>query len=176
MARIKKYSPEQKLSSFQTLVVDENTNSDYFRITEFNDTFTGGKNGFLIEGSEYLKETTEIKIEITDVAGNPIYYEPGKGIPEYYEGISSLIAVYIYNDTPIGLGKITVLGELKEYNDNGVKRVVPDEWKGTYNLKWERTFQVNKILANEDRVRFLKRPQINIDEINKPIFINNSDW
>ena len=175
MARIKKYSPEQKLSSFQTLVVDENTNSDYFRITEFNDTFTGGKNGFLIEGSEYLKETTEIKIEITDVAGNPIYYEPGKGIPEYYEGISSLIAVYIYNDTPIGLGKITVLGELKEYNDNGVKRVVPDEWKGTYNLKWERTFQVNKILANEDRVRFLKRPQINIDEINKPIFNNNAN-
>ena len=55
MARIKKYSPEQNLSSFQTLIVDENPNSDYFRITEFKDTFTGGKNGFLIEGSEYLK-------------------------------------------------------------------------------------------------------------------------
>jgi hypothetical protein len=175
MARIKKYSPEQNLSSFQTFVIDDNPNSDYFRITEFKDTFTGGKNGFLIEGSQYLKETTEIKIEILDVEGNPIYYEPAKGVPEYYEGVSSLIAVYIYNDTPIGLGKITVLGELKQYDDNGVIRDVPPQWKGNYNVKWENDFQINKILANEDRVRFFKRPKVNIDEINKPIFNNNAN-
>jgi len=174
MARIKKYAPEQKLSSYQTFIVDENPNSDYFRITEFNDTFTGGKNGFLIEGSEYLKESTEIKIDILDVNGDPIYYEPGNGIPEYYEGISKLIAVYIYEDTPIGLGKITILGELKEYDDNGVKRTIPENWKGAYNVKWERTFQINKNLANEDRVRFYRRPVVNITEINKPIFNNNS--
>ena len=173
MARIKKYSPEQKLSSFQTLILDENPNSDYFRITEFKDTFTGGKNGFLIEGSQYLKESTEIKIELLDVEGNPIYFEPGNGIPEYYEGISKLIAVYIYNDTPIGLGKITVLGELKKYDDNGVIRDVPEQWKGTYNCKWERTFQINQLLSNEDKVRFYRRPQVTIDEIVKPIFSGN---
>ena len=173
MARIKKYSPEQKLSSFQTLILDENPNSDYFRITEFKDTFTGGKNGFLIEGSQYLKESTEIKLELLDVEGNPIYFEPGNGIPEYYEGISKLIAVYIYNDTPIGLGKITVLGELKKYDDNGVIRDVPDQWKGTYNVKWERTFQINKSLANEDKVRFYRRPEVTISEIVKPIFSGN---
>jgi len=170
MARIKKYSPEQNLSSFQTLIVDENPNSDYFRITEFKDTFTGGKNGFLIEGSEYLKESTEIKIEILDVNGDPIYYEPGNGIPEYYEGISKLIAVYIYEDTPIGLGKITVLGELKEFDDNGVKRQIPTDWQGAYNVKWERTFQINKNISNEDRVRFYRRPKVDITEIVKPIF------
>jgi hypothetical protein len=174
MARIKKYSPEQNLSSFGTFLIDNNPNSDYFRITEFNDTFTGGKNGFLIEGSQYLKESTEIKIEILDVNGDPIYYEPGNGIPEYYEGISKLIAVYVYEDTPIGLGKITVLGELKQYVDNNVIRDIPEEWKNAYNVKWERTFQVNKNLANEDRVRFYRRPQVEITEINKPIFNNNS--
>ena len=174
MARIKKYSPEQNLSSFGTFLIDDNPNSDYFRITEFNDTFTGGKNGFLIEGSQYLQPSTEIKIEILDVNGDPIYYEPGNGIPEYYEGISKLIAVYIYEDTPIGLGKITVLGELNQYVDNGVTRDIPAEWKGAYNVKWERTFQVNKNLANEDRVRFYRRPQVEITEINKPIFNNNS--
>jgi hypothetical protein len=173
MARIKKYSPEQNLSSFQTFIVDDTPNSEYFRITEFKDTFTGGKNGFLIEGSEYLKESTEIKIELLDVNGDPIYYEPGNGIPEYYEGISKLIAVYIYNDTPIGLGKITILGELKEYDDNGVKREVPAEWKGAYNVKWERTFQINKSLPNEDKVRFYRRPAVTIDEIVKPIFSGN---
>src|SRR6056300_178795 len=170
MARIKKYSPEQKLSSFQTFIVDENPNSEYFRITEFKDTFTGGKNGFLIEGSEYLKESTEIKIELLDVNGDPIYYEPGNGVPEYYEGISKLVAVYIYEDTPIGLGKITILGELKQYDDNGVKRDVPEQWKGAYNVKWERTFQINKNLSNEDKVRFYRRPAVSIDEIVKPIF------
>ena len=174
MARIKKYSPEQNLSSFGTFVIDDNPNSDYFRITEFNDTFTGGKNGFLIEGSQYLQPSTEIKIEILDVNGDPIYYEPGNGIPEYYEGISKLIAVYVYEDTPIGLGKITILGELNQYVDNGVTRDIPSDWKGAYNVKWERTFQVNKNLANEDRVRFYRRPQVDITEINKPIFNNNS--
>ena len=171
MAIIKSFSPLQNLSNYGTFITDANPNSDYFRITEFNETFTGGKNGFLIEGSEYLKETTEIKIEILDVEGNPIYYEPGNGIPEYYEGIAKLVSVHVYEDTPIGIGKITILGELKTYEDaSGVIRDIPAEWSGAYNVKWEKTFQINKNLTNESRVRFYKRPLISIDEIVKPIF------
>ena len=171
MAIIKSFSPFQNLSNFQTFLVDDNPLSDYFRITEFKDTFTGGKNGFLIEGSEFLKETTEVKIELLDVEGNPIYFEPGNGIPEYYEGTSKLVSVHVYDDTPIGLGKITILGELKNYVDeNGSVIPVPSEWKGVYNVKWERTFKVNKNLNNEDIVRFYKRPLVNIDELVKPIF------
>ena len=171
MAIIKSFASYQNLSNFGTFINDQVRTSEYFRITEFKDTFTGGKNGFLIEGSEHLKETTEIKIEILDVTGTPIYYEPGNGIPEYYEGISKIVSVHVYEDTPIGLGKITVLGELKTYIDeNGVVRDVPAEWGGVYNVKWERTFNVNKNLANETIVRFYKRPKIVIDEINKPIF------
>jgi hypothetical protein len=171
MAIIKSFASYQNLSNFGTFINDQVRTSEYFRITEFKDTFTGGKNGFLIEGSEHLKETTEIKIEILDVTGTPIYYEPGNGIPEYYEGISKIVSVHVYEDTPIGLGKITVLGELKTYIDeNGVVRDVPAEWRGIYNIKWERTFNVNKNLSNETIVRFYKRPKITIDEINKPIF------
>jgi hypothetical protein len=173
MAIIKKY-PETlypNLTTYNTFVVDTNPNSTYFRITEFKESFTGGKNGFLIEGSEHLKETTEIKIEILDVDGNPIYWEPGNGIPEYYEGLSKVVAVYIYEDTPIGEAKITVLGELKTYIDSdGVVRDVPDEWKSVYNLKWERAFKVNRLLLNEDKVRFYKRPDVRIDELVKPLF------
>jgi hypothetical protein len=181
MPRIKKYAegqksnlnPVQTLSSFQTFLVDDTPNSTYFKITEFKDTFTGGKNGFLIEGSEYLKETTEIKIQILDVAGNPVYYEPGNGVPEYYEGTSKLIAVYIYEDTPIGEAKITILGELKSYvDDGGVVRDVPDEWKNVYNVKWEKPFKINRLLSNEDKVRFYKRPNVSITEIVKPIYSN----
>ena len=175
MARIKKFATEQNLTNFKTFIVDEKSDSEYFRITDFSDTLTGGKNGFLIEGSEYLMESTELKIELTDVNDNPIYYEPGDGIPEYYEGISKVVSIHIYNDTPIGLGKITILGELKEYEDNGVKKTVPFDWRGTYNVKWERTFQVNKNLSNEDKVRFYRRPKVNIEEIIKPIFVSNPD-
>ena len=171
MAIIKSFSPFQNLSNFSTFLVDRNPNSDFFRITEFKETFSGGKNGFLIEGSEFLKETTEVKIEILDVEGNPVYFEPGKGIPDYYEGVSSLISVHVYPDTPIGIGKITVLGELKEYiNENGTILPIPNEWKGVYNVKWERTFKINRNLSNEDTVRFYRRPLVSITELVKPIF------
>ena len=175
MARIKKYAPtlNEKLTTFQTFIVDTNPNSDYFRISEFKETLTGGKNGFQIEGSEHLLETTEIKIEILDVEGNPIYYEPGDGIPEYYEGISKIVSVHIYEDTPIGEAIVTVLGELKTYIDaDGVVRDVPTEWKGVYNCKWERRVKINKFLSNEDKVRFYRRPKVSITEIVKPLFSN----
>jgi hypothetical protein len=175
MAIIKKFpeSLTQNLTTFQTYINDTTPNSTYFRVTEFKDTFTGGKNGFLIEGSQHLKETTEIKIEILDVNGNPVYYEPGNGVPEYYEGVSKLIAVYIYEDTPIGNAKITVLGELKTFvDDNGIVQDIPEQWRDVYNVKWEKQFQINKLLSNEDKVRFYRRPEVSIDEIVKPIFSN----
>ena len=175
MSVIKKF-PETlttNLTTFQTYIKDELANSRYFRVTEFKDTFSGGKNGFLIEGSEHLKETTEIKVQILDVAGNPVYYEPGNGVPEYYEGISKLIAVYVYEDTPIGNAKITILGELKTFvDDNGIVQDIPEQWRDVYNVKWERDFQINKLLSNEDKVRFYRRPEVTINEIVKPIFSN----
>jgi len=171
MAIIKKFSPFQNLTNFSTFVNDDNPNSEYFKITELRETLTGGKNGFLIEGCPELKESSEVKIELLDVEGNPIYFEPGNGVPEYYEGTSKLISVHIYDDTPIGAGKITILGELKKYRDSfGALVDVPNEWKGVYNVKWEKTFQVNKNLSNESIVRFYKRPTVEITELIKPIF------
>jgi hypothetical protein len=175
MAIIKKFAETltQPLTSFGTFLVDTTPTSTYFKITEFKDTFTGGKNGFLIEGSEYLQPSTEIKIQILDVNGDPIYYEPGNGVPEYYEGTSKLIAVYVYEDTPIGTAKITVLGELKTYLDEGGAVLpIPDDWKNVYNVKWEKEFKVNRLLSNEDKVRFYRRPEVTINEIVKPIFNN----
>jgi hypothetical protein len=171
MAIIKSFSPFQNLTNYQVFENDTALNSQYFRVSELQEIFTGGKNGFLIEGSECLKETTEVKIEILDVEGNPIYFEPGGGTPQYYEGNSKLIAVHVYDDTAIGIGKITILGELKSYfDDNGAKVDIPKEWKGVYNVKWERDIQINKNIQNETIVRFQKRPTVNVEELVKPIF------
>jgi hypothetical protein len=176
MAIIRKFSPKENLNFFNTFINDTNPNSTYFRISEFKEDFTGGKNGFTIEGSEFLKETTELKIEILDVNGNTIFFEPGDGIPEYYEGISKVVSVHVYDDTPIGIAEITILGELKDYiRTDGTVIEVPDEWKGVYNVKWKRTFKVNRLLPNEDKVRFYRRPKIQIDELAKPIFNTTSN-
>jgi hypothetical protein len=161
MAKIQKTSPLLRLTDFQTLVVDTAPTSNFFRVSELSDTFTSGKNGFLIEGSTFLKGSTEIKIEILDVDGNPLFTQPGEGIPEYYEGLSKLVTAHVYQDTPIGIGKITILGELETYTDEyGVLVPVPEEWAGVYNVKWEKEIKINKNIPNETRVRFIKRPNV----------------
>jgi hypothetical protein len=136
-----------------------------------SDTFTSGKNGFLIEGSTFLKGSTEIKIEILDTNGDPLFVQPGEGIPEYYEGLSKLVTAHVYQDTPIGIGKITVLGELSSYIDeNGFSQPVPADWEGVYNIKWEKEIKINKNIPNETRVRFVKRPQIEIEELDESFY------
>ena len=171
MSKIQKTSPFLNLQNFQVLLNDTLASSNYFRVSELSDTFTSGKNGFLIEGSPFLKGDTEIKIEVLDVAGNPLFVQAGEGIPEYYEGLSKLITVHVYQDTPIGIGKITILGELKNYIDeNGLEQPVPEEWEGIYNVKWEKNIKINKNIPNETRVRFIKRPEIEIEELDESFY------
>ena len=171
MSKIEKTSPLLNLQNFQVFLTDTVASSNYFRVSELSDTFTSGKNGFLIEGSPFLKGDTEIKIEVLDVEGNPLFVQPGEGIPEYYEGLSKLVTAHVYQDTPIGIGKITILGELKSYIDeNGFEQPIPADWEGIYNVKWERNVKINKNIPNETRVRFIKRPEIEIEELDESFY------
>lgn len=181
MAVIKKTLFAENLDKYQTFVTDTNPNSEYFKITELPDTFTGGKNAFLIQGSEYLVPDTLIKIEIKDAQGNIIYYEPGEGIvsasvggqeivTEYYEGVSKVVAVYIYPDTAFGPSTITILGEVSSYNNNGLISPIPSNWEGQYNVKWQKQINVNPSLANTTKIRFYKRPSVSINETISPIY------
>ena len=196
MSVIKKTLFDEKLEKINVLINDTDTNSKYFKITELNDTLTGGKNAFLIQGSEYLVSDTIIKIQIKDASGNTIYYEPGEGyfsssisgsddkpiITEYYEGVSKVVSVYIYpnktidangnpfDGTAFGPATITILGELKEYESNGLVLPIPSEWEGQYNVKWTRTVNVNPSLPNVTKIRFYKRPTATIKELLQPLY------
>jgi hypothetical protein len=184
---------DDRLEKVNVLINDTDPNSTYFKVTELNDTFTGGKNAFLIQRSEYLVAHTLIKIQIKDANGDIIYHEPGEGIvsasvggepivTEYYEGTSKVVAVYIYpnktidanglplDGTAFGPATITILGELKEYESNGLRLPVPDDWKDTYNVKWTRTVNVNPSLANVTKIRFYKRPTATIKELLQPLY------
>ena len=185
MAVIKKTLFPKNLEKFAVLVDDTQSDSKYFKITELPDTFTGGKNAFLIAGSDFLVPDTKIQIELKDSAGNIIYHEPGEGmintnisgstntsiITEYYEGVSKVVAVYVYPDTAYGPCTLTILGELSEYQDaNGVTLPVPLDWENKYNVKWQKQIDVNPSLANTTKIRFYKRPVATITEILSPIY------
>jgi hypothetical protein len=182
MAVIKKTLFPKNLDKYAVLVNDTQADSKYFKITELPNTFTGGKNAFLIAGSEYLVPDTKIQIELKDSAGNIIYHEPGEGlisssingesfISEYYEGVSKVVAVYVYPDTSYGPCTLTILGELSEYQDtNGVTLPVPLDWENKYNVKWQKQIDVNPSLANTTKIRFYKRPDVSITELLEPIY------
>ena len=181
MSIIQKTLFDEKLETINVLINDEDANSKYFKLTELPDTFTGGKNAFLIQGSPDLVSDTLIKIQIKDAAGNIIYYEPGEGIisssvngepfvTEYYEGVSKVVSVYVYPETAYGPCTLTILGELSEYDNNGVREPVPLNWEGKYNVKWQKQINVNPSLANTTKIRFYKRPVASITEILSPIY------
>jgi hypothetical protein len=181
MAITKKTLFADNLDRYNTFVTDTDPLSKYFKLTELPDTFTGGKNAFLIQGSEYLVADSLIKIELKDSKGDIIYHEPGEGIisasvngepivTEYYEGVSKLVSVYIYPDTAFGPCTITILGELSSYDNNGIDNPIPTNWEGSYNVKWQKQINVVPSLANDTRIRFYKRPTVKITEVLSPIY------
>jgi hypothetical protein len=187
MAVIKKTLFPKNLDNYSVLVNDLDANSKYFKITELSDTLTGGKNAFLIAGSNYLVSDTKIQIELKDATGNIIYHEPGEGyfssslngspfVTEYYEGVSKVVSVYIYPDTAYGPCTLTILGELNEYEDvNGLIKPIPADWENKYNVKWQKTINVNPSLANTTKIRFYQRPVATIKEILSPIYRIEND-
>lgn len=176
MAIIQKYSFPQNLEAYNTFLEDTTEFSRYFKVTQLRDTFTSGKNAFLIQGAPELKDGSYLMIEVKDSNGRVIYNEPAGGSPsDYYEGVAKPIAVYVYSDTAFGPATITILGELTEYEIDGIKRPIPDEWKGRPNVKWQKKVNVYPILANTTPIRFYRRPKVEITEISLPIFIRTSD-
>ena len=158
-----KVAPDEKLELVQVLIEDTNPTSEYFNITELPDTLSGGKNAFLIAGSDKLLSNTEVKVQIRDANGKVLYHEFSNGYPvDYYEGNSKVCAVYVYpTDTAFGPATITILGQLKD---------TPIEWNNRYSVKWTKTININPALPNTTRVRFYKRPKVTITELLEPLY------
>jgi hypothetical protein len=189
MAITKKTLFADNLDKYNTFVTDTDPLSKYFKLTELPDTFTGGKNAFLIQGSEYLVADSLIKIELKDAKGDVIYHEPGEGyfsssisgsdnkpiITEYFEGVSKVVSVHIYPDTAFGPCTLTILGELASYDNNGTNVPIPTNWEGSYNVKWQKEINVVPSLPNTTKIRFYKRPTAKITELLEPIYRIEND-
>ena len=176
MAIIKKYSPKLGLKNQDVFIEDKNPDSPYFNITEFPKTFTGGKNAFLFEGSPFLKKGSNVRFEILDVEGNTIYVEPGQKYGKTFrDGTSIVVAVHIYDDTPIGIGSISIVGELETcLDDKGRVKKVPNKYRGRPNIRWTQNFKVNPKIPNSTQIRFFKRPTFSVTEIEKSLLIKTN--
>jgi hypothetical protein len=158
MARTRKAIQPLKLSDYDVLVDDTGTRSDYFKITQFDGYLYGGRNAFLIAGSPYLKAGTKILIEILDSEGTTVYSAP---IPDYVEGSSRLIQIEVYNDTPIGVGKLIILG-CAESLINGA--TIPPEFQNAYNVRWTSDVIISPMTENRTKLRFTATPSLAVQE------------
>ena len=66
----------QNLNQITTYFEESGIVSEYFNVTDFPEEVPTGRSSFLILGSSFLKENVNIKIEVLDNQGNPVYIEP----------------------------------------------------------------------------------------------------
>ena len=135
------------------------TSTDYFQISEFPLRLTAGKNLFKLRGNDSnLVDDMIINLEVLDYNGDPIYSE----ILNYIdEDNSSVVVIYIYEDTSPGDCTITLLAEAELINGNEV----PNEWVGRPNVKWTKTVPVNPNSTNISEIIFETTPTVLIDEL-----------
>lgn len=158
MPKIKKSRQKRNLRNRSTFIEDTSENSPfYFNVTQIDEEFNLGKNGMVINGSENLAPGADVEIEILDVRGNVIYHE----IRPYVEGVSRVVGVFVYGDTPAGQAEITILSEAIRDLDG---TPVPPEQREKLNVKWTGFVNVNPNNYNEDTIRFIREPDIIIGD------------
>lgn len=146
------------LNRYDVYVEDRSDVSEYFQVSNLPPQFGGGRNSFLLNGSRYLRDRSDIQIEILDFAGNPIYH---RFVSNYVEGKGKLVSVEIYNTTPAGIATIIVMGKLSFLKDG---TPVPPELVNKYNVRWVKNILVNPSVYTTSPLRFQTTPQATAQE------------
>jgi hypothetical protein len=139
----------------ETGVVGSLASSQYFVISGFPSDLTTGNSSFKIEGSDLLKPGVELKTEILDSQGNPIFHYP---IPNYNKELpAQRVGIEVYNDTAKGTGFLYVLGELDPR-----KVDVPQEFQGIYNVRFTAPITIDTEARNSQPIRFSETQQFQL--------------
>lgn len=158
MPKTKKTLLPLDLAGYDVYIEDTTDPSEYFRVTNLPSVFTGGRNSFLLGGSTYLENGSEIQLEIIDAAGNTIYQSL---VNNYVEGNSKMISVEIYDDVAPGFATIIVMGKAIQTTTG---QQFPTEWNGVYNVRWSKRIVVDYDLKNTSPLRFLNQPEVLVEE------------
>ena len=159
MAKTRKTILPKNLAKYAVYISDTAPTSDYFRVTNLPQSMTGGRNSFLIGGSPYLQRGTSIQIEILDVEGNPIFYNP---VVKYIEGTSRMITVEVNEATKAGLATIIIMGVAAQTKDGGE---LPPNWKNVYNVRWVGKVLVEPNMRNSSPLKLLIEPVATAEEV-----------
>lgn len=154
MPKTKKTLLPLNLKKYNVYIEDTSETSEYFNISRLPTTFTGGRNSFLIGGSRYLQNGSQVLIEITDTENNVIYQSM---VQNYSEGNSRMISVEIYDTIKSGFATITIMGKAG-IQSNG--RRIPRDWLRSYNVRWTKKILVDYNLKNVSPIKFLNSPTL----------------
>lgn len=158
MARTRKAIQPLNLYKYDVLIEDRGTRSEYFKISQFDGYLYGGRNAFLLAGATVLRPGSKILVEILNKEGQTVYSAP---VVNFLEGNSRLIQIEAYDDTPIGPGKLVILGCAATYLDGSS---IPNEWKDKFNVRWITDVIISPTVENKTPIRFVDAPDISVEE------------
>ena len=130
MALELKVKSKQNLKNLKVSIEDTSDLSpEYFSIVEFPEYLGDGKSLITLRGNKNnLQDNTEIKVEILDQAGNPIYYE----FPRIKrDDDTTIISVWVYSnrgdryDTAPGIGEVIIVGTARGNRTVRWRRPIP---------------------------------------------------
>ncbi len=155
MAVPRRSNEKQNLIQVPTFITEEGlVDTKYFNVVGLKEELPTGKSSFLIGGSEFLKPNVKLKIEILNSIGEVIYTEPVRG---YRENNLRRVSIEIYGDAEPGIATLTLLGEIDSTRVN-----IPQQWRGVYNVKYIRRFNINTRVLNTEQIIFYKQPIVNV--------------
>ena len=130
--------------------------SQYFNISRFPTVLPGGNSYFEIEGSKLLKPEVELKTELLDSAGQPIFHY---ALPKSPKAKKLKVTMQVASNVVNGVGRLIVLGEL---NPNVID--VPEEFQDTYNVRLTGLVDINTTLPNTENIEFYIPPRMSVSE------------
>lgn len=147
ISSVQKQGQRLNLSSLKVDIEDASYLSNYFVLTEYEPKFSSGKNTFLLNGSDQLAPSSAVQIEVIDSKNNSLYVEVAKSNSiGYTQGGALRIAVYVYDTTPFGVGKIIIVGKTK---DNRT-------------VRWTGNIQIDPLAPNVSSVVFYRPPKLTV--------------
>jgi len=152
---------KQNLDKFDVLV-EENVSlgdlvvSKYFNISRFPGVVPRGNSYFEIEGSKLLKPEVELKTELIDSTGKPVFHY---AVPKNPAAKKLKVTMQITSDVAPGVGKFIILGEL-----NPKTIGVPEEFRDTYNVRLVGLVNINTTIPNTESIEFFIPPRMTVSE------------
>ena len=157
MPKTRKTLQLKNLAKYDVLVEDRSATSSYFQVN-LPQTFTGGRNSFLLAGSPFLKAGSSIQIEILDAKGQTIFQNP---VQKYIQGNSRLVSVEITEKTAPGFATIIIMGIASKLTTG---EAIPSNWENSYNVRWSTKILVEPNARNTSPIVFLNTPVVLSEE------------